>query len=78
MLSHEVIAVFELMQNEVNETITAVLDCNMNLRSYCPKNFPTDVHPLFSHHEINITGNELSWQAYFMLGLPYMCCTWRC
>jgi hypothetical protein len=28
-VSHEVIAVFELMQNEVNETITAVFDCNI-------------------------------------------------
>jgi len=28
-VSHKVITVSELMQNEVNETITAVLDCNL-------------------------------------------------
>jgi hypothetical protein len=28
-VSHEFITVLELMQNEVNETITALLDCNL-------------------------------------------------
>lgn len=54
-VSHVVIAVFALMQNEVNETICAVFDCNMWL---LPKIFLTDVYPLFSH--IRVTLLEMS------------------
>lgn len=46
------------------------------LHSYCQKN--QLMYILFFHCVINITQNELSWQAYFMLGLPYMCRTWWC
>lgn len=36
-VSHEVIAVFELMQHEVDDTITAILDCNMDLHKLLKK-----------------------------------------